>query len=166
MTREGGCLCGAVRYEVRGPLREILVCHCSECRRWAGRAAMFTASRNVDLEIRDNGHVVWIPSPRSERRASRGFCARCGASLFWRAPGFDRTSIAAGTLDDPSGLRVAAHIWVEQGADWEHPSEGVQAYPRGYPADAPRLAWGLRATDSPGRVGACASSSTRRRRSR
>jgi hypothetical protein len=166
MTREGGCLCGAIRYEVRGPLREILVCHCSECRRWAGRAAMFTASRNVDLEIRDNGHVVWIPSPRSEHRASRGFCARCGASLFWRAPGFDRTSIAAGTLDDPSGLRVAAHIWVEQGADWEHPSEGVQAYPRGYPADAPRLAWGLRATDSPGRVGACASSSTRRRRSR
>ena len=142
MTREGGCLCGAVRYAVRGSLRDILVCHCVECRRWAGRAATFTASRNVDLEIRDNGHVVWIPSPRSEHRASRGFCARCGASLFWRAPGFDRTSIAAGTLDDPSGLRVASHIWVEQGADWEQPLEGVPAYPRGYPADAPRLSWG------------------------
>ena len=142
MTREGGCLCGAVRYAVRGPLREILVCHCSECRRWAGHAWTATAAHNADLEIRESGDLVWIPSPRSENHASRGFCARCGGSLFWRAPGFDRTSISAGTLDDPSGLRVAAHIWVEHGADWERPPEGVPAYPRGYPADAPLLAWG------------------------
>lgn len=139
--REGGCLCRAVRYTVRGPLREILVCHCGECRHWAGHAWTATAARNADLEIRQSGDLVWLPSPRSEHRASRGFCARCGASLFWRAPGFDRTSIAAGTLDDPSGLHVAAHIWVEQGADWERPPEGVPAYARGYPADAPRLAW-------------------------
>jgi len=142
MTREGGCLCGAVRYAVRGPLRAILVCHCVECRRWAGHAWTATAARNADLELREGGDLVWIPSPRSEYRASRGFCTRCGASLFWRAPGSDRTSIAAGTLDDPSGLRVAAHIWVEQGADWERPPEDVPSYPRGYPADAPQLAWG------------------------
>ena len=73
--------------------------------------------------------------------ADRGFCERCGSSLFWSAHGGPRVSIGAGTLDDPSGLRVAAHIWVEQGADWEAPPAGVPAYPRGYPTDAPALAW-------------------------
>jgi hypothetical protein len=141
MIREGGCLCGAVRYAVRGPLREILVCHCSECRRWAGCAWAATAARNEDLMVLDEAELVWIESPRSAQRASRGFCARCGGSLFWRAPGDERTSISAGTLDDPSRLRVAAHIWVEQSAPWEAPPAGLPAYPRGYPADAPPLAW-------------------------
>lgn len=140
MTREGGCLCGAVRYAVRGELREILVCHCVECRRWSGRAMAFTAARNDELEVVGTD-LTWIASPRSDHGASRGFCARCGGSLFWRAPGFDRTSVAAGTLDEPSGLRVAAHIWVEQGADWERPPDGAEAHPRGYPDDAPRLRW-------------------------
>lgn len=141
MTREGGCLCGAVRYAGRGPLREILVCHCIECRRWAGRAWAATAARVADLEISESGDLRWLPSPLSEHGAERGFCARCGGSLFWRVPGGDRVSISAGTLDDPSGLRVAAHIWVEQGADWERLPEDVPAYPRGYPTDAPALVW-------------------------
>jgi hypothetical protein len=141
MKREGGCLCGAVRYAVDGPLREILVCHCVECRRWAGHAWAATAARNQDLEIRDAGDLRWFASPRSEHGADRGICSRCGASLFWRVSDWTRTSIGAGTLDDPSGLRVAAHIWVEQGADWERPPEGIPAYARGYPADAPSLAW-------------------------
>ena len=141
MTRDGGCLCGAVRYAVSGPLREILVCHCVECRRWAGRAWTATAARLADLEVAEAGALTWLPSPRSEHGAERGFCRRCGGSLFWRVPGWDRLSISAGTLDDASGLRVAAHIWVEGGAEWERPPEGVRAFARGYPADAPPLAW-------------------------
>ena len=141
MTREGGCLCGAVRYTVRGPLREILVCHCVECRRWAGSAWMPTAARNDDLRIEQTGDLVWVESPRSDHGASRGFCRRCGSSLFWRAPAFDRTSISSGTLDNPSGLRVGAHIWVEHAAEWERPRDGLRAYPRGYPSDAPPLRW-------------------------
>ncbi len=139
VAHAGGCLCGAVRYEVRGPLREILVCHCIECRRWAGRAWAATGARVGDLVI--EGEVVWFPSPESEYHADRGTCSNCGASLFWRSPGFDRVSIGAGTLDNPSGLRVAAHIWVEQGADWEAPPNDMPAFPRGYPAEAPVLTW-------------------------
>jgi hypothetical protein len=141
MSRDGGCLCGAVRYRVHGTLREILVCHCHECRRWAGRAWAATSAHDDDFEVVGDA-LVWEKSPNSEHGASRGHCSRCGSSLFWRASGLGRTSIAAGTLDDPDGLRVAAHIWVDQGADWERPGEGVPAYPHGYPADAPRVAWG------------------------
>ncbi len=138
--RTGGCLCGAVRYEVRGPLRDILVCHCVECRRWAGHAWAATAAQAEDLNI--TGAVTWRLSQLSEYRADRGNCAQCGSSLFWRAENGPRVAIGAGTLDNPDGLLIAAHIWVEQGADWEVPPAGAPAYPRGYPAaDAPDLAW-------------------------
>src|SRR5262245_48104523 len=108
MSRTGRCLCGSVRYVVSGPLREILVCHCVECRRWAGRAWTATAARATDLEILDPTGLRWIPSPDSEHDAERGFCTSCGASLFWRIPGGERVSLSAGTLDEPSGLHVAA----------------------------------------------------------
>ncbi len=132
-------MCGAVRYEVHGPLREILICHCHECRRWAGRAWAATAATATDLTIA--GDVAWRPSPLSEYQADRGNCARCGSCLFWRAAYGPRVSIGAGSLDDPSGLRIAAHIWVEQGADWDAPPDDLPAYPRGYPDDAPALGW-------------------------
>lgn len=139
MRHEGGCLCGAVRYAVDGPLRHILVCHCVECRRWAGCAWPATAAETRDLTI--EGDVVWRPSPRSEYRARRGNCARCGAALFWWAQDGPRIAIGAGSLDDANGFRVAAHIWVEQGTDWDRPPDGIPSYPRGYPADAAGLPW-------------------------
>jgi len=139
MSRSGGCLCGAVRYEVRGALRHILVCHCGECRRWAGRAWAATAARTGDLTI--TGDVVWRPSPDSEHHAKRGNCAVCLSSMFWWADGGERIAIGAGSLDDPNGLAVVAHIWVEQSAEWERPPAGVPSYPRGYPADGPALPW-------------------------
>jgi hypothetical protein len=138
-SHSGGCLCGAVRYEVRGRLREILVCHCVECRRRSGRAWAATAARATELAV--EGRVTWRPSPGSASGADRGNCATCGSALFWRIPRGQNVSIGAGTLDDPNGLRVAAHIWVEQGAEWEAPPEGVPAYPRGYPDTAPALIW-------------------------
>ena len=141
MIREGGCLCGSVRYAVDGPLREILVCHCVECRRWAGCAWAVTAARDDDLEVREDGELVWVVSPNSALGASRGFCSGCGSSLFYRAPGRGRTGIGAGTLDDSSRLRVAAHIWVEQSVGWEPAPDGLPRYPRGYPDEAPALAW-------------------------
>jgi hypothetical protein len=141
VSREGGCLCGAVRYAVDGPLREILVCHCVECRRWAGRAWTATAARAAELEIRNPDAVRWILSPASEHDAERGSCRECGSSLFWRMPGGERVSISAGTLDEPSGVRVAAHIWIDHAAEWDRPDGGIPAYPRGYPADARPLEW-------------------------
>ncbi|MCS7007996.1 MAG: GFA family protein [Thermoleophilia bacterium] len=141
MRRAGRCLCGAVRYAVSGRLREILVCHCVECQRWAGRAWAATAARAEELDIDDESALAWVASPRSARHARRGFCRRCGSGLFWRARGSEVIAIAAGSLEDRAGLAVAAHIWVEQAASWEAPPPGAPTFPRGYPPDAPPLAW-------------------------
>jgi hypothetical protein len=122
----GRCLCGAVSYEVRGPLREVLICHCEECRRWHGHVSATTAAEKGDLVMIREAALRWIQSPRSDARARRGFCAECGSSLFWDAPGRETISIAAGTLDGDTGLRVASHWYVSQAADYyELPADGL-----------------------------------------
>ena len=114
----GGCLCGAVRYEVRGPLRDVLLCHCAECRRWGGHAFAATSAQRDDLVLLESSALKWIDSPESESEARRGFCVACGSSLFWDAPARETVSIAAGSLDQPTGLRMIGHVYVSQVGDY------------------------------------------------
>jgi hypothetical protein len=127
----GQCLCGAVRYRVEGPLSEVLICHCEECRRWHGHLSATTAVRRDDLVLLEEGALRWIESPRSDARARRGFCSECGSSLFWDAPGLMTISVSAGTLDPPTGLRVASHWFVSQVGDYyELPDDGLPRHER------------------------------------
>ncbi len=127
----GRCLCGAVRYEVRGPLRDVLICHCQECRRWHGHISAFTAARREDLALRDERALRWVDTASSDAGARRGFCGECGSSLFWDAPGNETISIAAGTLDPPTGVREASHWFVSQVSDYyELPDDGLPRHER------------------------------------
>jgi hypothetical protein len=68
----------------------------------------------------------WVESPESDAGARRGFCSECGSSLFWDAPRRATISIAAGTLDTPTGLRVAEHWYLSQAGDYyEIPADGA-----------------------------------------
>jgi hypothetical protein len=107
--RTGGCLCASVRYEVRGSLRPIVMCHCRQCQRTTGHLMAATAARHRDFRLLSAHELRWYASSSAARR---GFCARCGSTLFWEAAGKDYLSIAAGTLDDASGLAIACHIFV------------------------------------------------------
>jgi hypothetical protein len=128
----GRCLCGAVRYEVREPLQDVLICHCEECRRWHGHVSAFTAARREDLVVEDELAVRWIDSPASDADARRGFCGTCGSSLFWDAPGRETISIAAGTLEGSVALRVTGHIFVSRRAGYDElPDDGLPRHDRG-----------------------------------
>jgi hypothetical protein len=127
----GRCLCGAVRYEVHGPLRDVLLCHCAECRRWSGHYFAATSARREDVVLLESGALRWIPSPESESDARRGFCGECGSSLFWDAPGRDTISIAAGSLDEPTGLESLAHVYAGQAGDYYAlPDDGLPRHDR------------------------------------
>jgi hypothetical protein len=119
-----------VTYQVRGPLRDIVLCHCVECRRWGGHVGAFAATRTEHLAIGESESLRWIDSPGSARDARRAFCVECGSSLFWKAANAERIGIAAGTLDGATGLRIAAHIYTHQVVDWDElPADGLPRDP-------------------------------------
>ena len=121
----GRCLCGAVRYEVRGSLRDVVNCHCEECARWNGGVGAYAAASAGDLVI-TGASLRWIESPRSDRGARRGFCGECGSSLFWDPSDSDSISIAAGTLDRPTGLQTVGHWYTHQLGDYYRlPADGL-----------------------------------------
>ena len=121
-VRTGGCLCGAVRYTVRGDPLHVIRCHCANCRKESGSA--FTV-------------YAWWPIEAFEMSGEissydgRGFCPRCGSRLL------DTTSlesarpathieIRVGSLDDaPFELRPEHEGWVKRRESWVPPVEGA-----------------------------------------
>src|SRR5215470_7858509 len=111
----GGCLCGAVRYEVARPLRNVVLCHCAMCRRTHGHVAAYTAAPKSALTMTESRGLKWY---RSSDAARRGYCGECGASVFWERVAGDLVSIAAGSLDMPTGLTTAMQIYVDSAGDY------------------------------------------------
>ena len=115
----GGCLCGAVRYELRGPLRNVINCHCSKCRRMHGHIAAYTSVRRENLVLTKQDGLKWYRSVMDETpNVYRGFCQECGSSLFWDGRGEDNIAISAGSLDSTTDLETTGHVWVSQAGDY------------------------------------------------
>jgi len=112
----GGCLCGGVRFELDPPLRDVLVCHCSLCRRSGTLAGAYTSVPCDALRLLADETLRWYVDVNDRRR---GFCCTCGATLFWMLAADAAISVSAGALDEPTGLVVERHIFVKDAADWE-----------------------------------------------
>ena len=111
----GSCLCGAVSFEVSGPLRGVVLCHCSMCRKTHGHIGAYSAAPKSALHLTESRGLKWYASSSFARR---GFCTECGASLFWERTSADTISFAAGTLDAPTGLATVRQLHVESAADY------------------------------------------------
>lgn len=116
---KGSCLCGDVRFTVTGTPQDPAACHCSMCRKSSGHvwAAAIVAQDEITIE----GPVRWY---QSSAEARRGFCPRCGSSLFWQALGSGQMDFALGAVDGPTGLHLARHIFVESKGDYYDIAEG------------------------------------------
>lgn len=115
-TTTGHCLCGAVRFDIRGPMRDVIECHCETCRRFSGGLWHGSAAMLADVDIHDvSGALTWY---RSSDHAQRGFCKNCGASLFFRRDDGDRLSIAAGSLDDTGDIKLGVRIFTGEAAGY------------------------------------------------
>ena len=126
MSRASGrCLCGAVRYVVHGPLRDVSYCHCSQCRRTSGHYVAASACESGDLQLIEHRGLRWY---RSSAAAERGFCRHCGSSLFWRPAHGAHISIMAGTLDVPTGLAACEHIHVDSASDYYVIDDGLPRF--------------------------------------
>ena len=110
--KTGSCLCGAVSFEINGPLRPVVFCHCQQCRKTSGHYVAATSAHRDNVEV--SGEVSWY---RASESARRGFCGICGSSIFWDGPG-ENLSIHAGTLDGETGLESIGHIYCADKGDY------------------------------------------------
>ena len=126
----GGCLCGGVRYRFTGPCRDVIICHCENCRRTHGHVSAYTALPKARFELLGDATLAWYHDASPDTQ--RGFCRRCGASLFWDAnDGAGRISVAAGSLDDSRGLRTVGHVFLVEAGKYYTVDDGLPRFPRG-----------------------------------
>ena len=126
----GGCLCGGVRYRIDGDCRDIICCHCENCRRTHGHFAAYTALPQSALTLTAKDTLRWYHDASPD--TWRGFCERCGASLFWdMRDGAKRISVAAGSLDDSDGLKTIGHIFMAEAASYYQIDDGLPSFSGG-----------------------------------
>jgi hypothetical protein len=128
----GGCACGAVRFSVTGELRPVVACNCSQCRRSLTNYGAFTAVTRDGVTVDNEAGVTWFDSSPGVRR---GFCRRCGSTLFWDNAANPFVSVAAGAFDQPSGLRLRRHIYVADKADFYDIADGLEQLRQGQGGD-------------------------------
>lgn len=111
----GSCLCGDVQYSIVGPARSVVACHCTQCRKTSGHYVAATQVDTADLNIRGSENLTWFSSSATAKRA---FCKTCGSQLFWTETDSPKTSVMAGTLDGPTGLKMDRQLCADTRGDY------------------------------------------------
>lgn len=114
----GGCLCGAVRYEISGELAPIQVCHCGQCRKAQG--GPFATNLPVDrVAFRLLSGESELAEYRATPEKKRVFCRTCGSPIYSTRDALPETlRVRAGTLDEPVRTKLEAHYYVDSRATW------------------------------------------------
>ena len=122
----GGCLCGAVRYEIDGAAEGASHCHCGMCRKASGAAFVTWLAVAHDCFRYTEGAPT---SYRSSELASRNFCAVCGSQLQFEYHGaHDHTHITVGSLDAPERITPTRHIWINDRLPWADYEDGLPEF--------------------------------------
>jgi hypothetical protein len=126
--RGGGCLCGAVRYELDWPAKALVVCHCTDCQKQAGTAfSVVGVARRESLQVR--GHLATFTHPGSSGEdVNRKFCPNCGSPILTDTAAARQQGIVffkAGTLDETADLAPTVHYWTQSAQHWFEIPAGV-----------------------------------------
>ena len=132
---QGGCQCGAVRYEADAEPIGIYICHCTECRRQS--ASAFGISVDIPaaaLRVVKGETRTWHrPTPNG--RLACHFCPTCGSRLWHMADPTDGgVTLKGGSMDTPPDLTRAVHIWTTR----KLPGVPIPAGAVQYPGDPDR----------------------------
>lgn len=130
ILHKGSCLCGGVRFTASGPLRGVIYCHCSQCRKQSGHYYAATNVADDRLTVEGQEKISWY---RASPHAKRGFCSVCGSALFWKHDTSDKISVMAGAFEQPSGLKAEAHIFVADKGDYYDITDGLPQFERSTP---------------------------------
>ncbi len=125
---EGGCLCGAVRYQLRGAPDWSSHCHCRSCQKATGAAfATWAGVKEENFQVTRGRLAICISSPG----VKRGFCDQCGSSLTYVGDGWPgQIAVLAATLDEPGLANPTANVYVEDKLPWVHLDDNLTQYQR------------------------------------
>ncbi len=129
ITLRGGCLCGAVRYEITGEATRFYHCHCQRCRRATGTGHASNVIVTPE-NVRWTAGEEWLGRykvPEAKRFATC-FCKNCGSPLPRIAPDMSRAVIPAGSLDGDPGIRPMARIFWDSRAQWLCGGDDIPVY--------------------------------------
>lgn len=126
MAISGGCLCGALRYEISGSFKGAGHCHCSICRKAHG-AAFVTWAHIDPAQFRWVSATDTLGKYESSPGMRRCFCMRCGSPLASELSG-KISEIVLGNVDGDAGVRPAEHIFVGSKAPWHEVSDGLPQF--------------------------------------
>ena len=110
-----GCLCGGIKIKVKGKLRHIINCHCSQCTKTHGNYASYTACSENNITFIKKRTLKWY---NSSKIAKRGFCSTCGGSMFYKLLNSNNISIAAGMFNNPTKLKTHSNIFTKKKLDF------------------------------------------------
>ena len=122
---EGSCLCGSITLAVEGDLAPVEACHCTQCRKWSGHVGVSVEVPRSDLTIEGTENLAWF---HSSEKVRRGFCKRCGTSLFFDPldrKKHDWIAIMMGAFDQPTQTKMALHIFTAEKGDYYEITDGL-----------------------------------------
>lgn len=131
----GGCLCGAVRYEVDGEPAFVAQCHCDDCRRATGSSfATNVFVKEADLKIVQGRTKTFQHPADSGNTMTKQFCPECGSQLFGSTSGLPgMQSVKVGSIDDASFVKPQIEVFVSKALPFTiHPAD-TQKFERGRP---------------------------------
>ena len=125
---QGGCLCGAARFEIHGAISNIVYCHCSQCRRAQGSA--FAANGVVavaDFRLTRGEEVLTGYAVSADQ--TKYFCRRCGSPIYSRRKSVaGQVRVRLGAIESDITERPGAHIFVGSKANWEDIADSLPRY--------------------------------------
>ena len=109
------CLCGNIKIKITGKLRHVINCHCIQCMKTHGNYASYTSCSEKNIIFIKKKTLKWY---KSSKIAKRGFCANCGASIFYKKFKSENISISAGMINKPTKLKSYANIFTSAKMDY------------------------------------------------
>jgi hypothetical protein len=115
---QGGCLCGAIRFEVSGAPKWTAFCHCHSCRKHTGApVSAFAGYERANVRF-TRGQLAPYASSKG---VSRGFCQNCGSTLTYEGDRWPtEVHFHVGAFDDPEKVGPKGNAFPEERLSWMH----------------------------------------------
>ena len=119
------CLCKGIVMTIKGEFRPVVNCHCIQCTKTHGNYAAYTSVLEENITYKSKNTLKWFTS---SAKAKRGFCDKCGASVFFKRLGSRAISISAGLFKNPTKLVTASHIYTHNKRDYYKISDNLPKF--------------------------------------